>query len=442
VRDALSLSDQIISYVGTEGIEESKVAEVLGVADRGLTRTLVEALAAGDARTCLEAVDAATARGVDEVQIARAVVRYLRDLAVAKVAPDSEVLIDGSADERAQIKEQAASMDASRVRQMFDRMLRTCNELGETEQPRLVLDLGLIDVAATEPVLPLGDLLSRLSTMEARLRHGGAGGGGKAPSAAKARSATKAGSQNSPASAPAQASPASAPAQAQASARLPISDSEAPASADTGPLTPPSVAQASAPSPTSNSDTLATNATGPLASPDTGALARPAPAAPAAPAAMSMSDSVADTMPLPAPASLHTDSKLREWESLMNALEEANEYGLMTVYQTAKVLSWDASGIKIGFPAGGLTSEIAVDKEKIARMRVFIAKHVGSKLNFDVAILNAEQEAQAVSIIEDAKLRAGEEHERRLEEAKEHPMTKKVLRTFGAAIKEIKIENV
>ena len=125
VRDVLSLSDQIISYVGAEGIEESKVAEVLGVADRGLTRTLVTALAAGDAKTCLEAVDEATARGVDEVQIARAVVRYLRDLAVAKVAPDSETLIDGSADERAQVMEQAATMDASRVRQMFERMLRT-----------------------------------------------------------------------------------------------------------------------------------------------------------------------------------------------------------------------------------------------------------------------------------------------------------------------------
>ena len=45
VRDALSLCDQVISYVGDESISESKVAEVLGVADRSLTRTLVESLA-------------------------------------------------------------------------------------------------------------------------------------------------------------------------------------------------------------------------------------------------------------------------------------------------------------------------------------------------------------------------------------------------------------
>ena len=45
VRDSLSLCDQLISYVGEATITERHVAEVLGVADRSLTRTLVRALA-------------------------------------------------------------------------------------------------------------------------------------------------------------------------------------------------------------------------------------------------------------------------------------------------------------------------------------------------------------------------------------------------------------
>ncbi len=354
VRDALSLSDQIISYVGTEGIEETKVAEVLGVADRGLTQSLVSALANGDAGACLLAVDAAIARGVDEVQIARAVVRYLRDLAVAKVSPDSGALIDGSVDERNEVIEQAASMDASRVRQMFDRMLRTCNDLGVTEQPRLVLDLGLIEVAAIEPIVPLGDLLTRLGAMEARLGRGG-GGAKTASPVAKAKATT-----------------------------------------------PPKETSTSAPAPE------------PV----------PAPEEP------------------PPPQEVLSSTPLREWEQLMTALESANEYGLMTVYQTAKVLAWDEAGIRVGFPPGGITSEIAIDKEKVARMRTFIAEHVGKPVEFSVSILSEKEDAEAVSIIEDAKQRAGEEHDRRLQEAKEHPVTKKALRTFGAAIKEIKVENV
>ena len=67
VRDALSLCDQIISYVGAETITERHVAEVLGVADRSLTRSLVRALAGGDAGGALAAVESAIERGVDEV---------------------------------------------------------------------------------------------------------------------------------------------------------------------------------------------------------------------------------------------------------------------------------------------------------------------------------------------------------------------------------------
>src|SRR5690242_3509162 len=103
VRDALSLCDQIISYVGDAKITERHVAEVLGVADRSLTRTLVRALAAGDVGEVLGAVDSAIERGVDEVQLARAIVRYLRDLSVLQVAPSRPELVDASDEERAEL---------------------------------------------------------------------------------------------------------------------------------------------------------------------------------------------------------------------------------------------------------------------------------------------------------------------------------------------------
>jgi DNA polymerase-3 subunit gamma/tau len=177
-RDALSLSDQVISFVGTTSIRETDVADVLGVADRALTRSIVTALSDGDAGAALTAVERAVERGVDEVQLARAIVRYLRDLAVLQAAPKATGLIDASDDERAALATEAAGLDRGRVTQMFDRMLRACDDLGKTLQPRLVLDLALIDVATTEPLLPLGDLFERLGDLERRLSGGGGGGGG------------------------------------------------------------------------------------------------------------------------------------------------------------------------------------------------------------------------------------------------------------------------
>src|SRR5262247_1666132 len=168
VRDALSLCDQLISYVGTEAMTERHVAEVLGGADRSLTRTLVRALASGDAGATLAAVESAIERGVDEVQIARAIVRYLRDLSVLQVARGRRGLVDATDEELAELEAEAAELPHTRVSQMFDRMLRCCDELGKTLQPRLVLDCALIDVATIEPLVPLGDLIDRLNEIEGR----------------------------------------------------------------------------------------------------------------------------------------------------------------------------------------------------------------------------------------------------------------------------------
>ena len=163
---------------------ERHVAEVLGVADRSLTRTLVRALASGDAGAALAAVESAIERGVDEVQLARAIVRYLRDLSVLQVAPGRSGLVDATDEELAELLATAGELARSRITQMFERMLRCCDELGKTLQPRLVLDCALIDVATIEPLVPLGDLIDRLTELEGRLagrpaRTGGGGGGAK-----------------------------------------------------------------------------------------------------------------------------------------------------------------------------------------------------------------------------------------------------------------------
>src|SRR6185312_2272583 len=216
VRDALSLCDQIISYVGDAKITESHVAEVLGVGDRTLTRTLVTSLAAGEAGAALASVESAIERGVDEVQLARAIVRYLRDLAVLQVAPDRLELVDASDEERAELRGEASALERTRVAQMFERMLRCCDELGKTLQPRLVLDCALIDVATIEPLVPLGDLLERLSDLEARLSGKGAvrvlansgGGGGELKSTTPG---TKVGPPKTPAATQAVPTPAAPP---------------------------------------------------------------------------------------------------------------------------------------------------------------------------------------------------------------------------------------
>ena len=175
VRDALSLCDQTISFVGKPPITESIVADVLGVADRTLTRTLVQALAESDPGGALACVDTAIQRGIHETQLARAIVRFLRDLAVAKIDAN---LVEGVPEEQKELANIAQTIDSPRLHHMFHRMMRACDDLGQTQNPRLVFDLALIEVATSEPLVPIGELLGRLQKLERQLRLGTPAGGG------------------------------------------------------------------------------------------------------------------------------------------------------------------------------------------------------------------------------------------------------------------------
>jgi DNA polymerase-3 subunit gamma/tau len=359
VRDALSLGDQVISYVGASGVTEAQVAEVLGVADRALTRTLVESVAGGDAVGALSAVEAAITRGLDEVQLARALVRALHDVAVAQAGPGAESIVDGSAEEQAELARLARAIDPGRVRLWCDRMLKACEDLAESPEPRVVLDLALIDLAATEAMPPIGALIDKLAQMEKRLAAGGGGGGGGGDKV------------------PARTAPAAARPAGSLSSKAPV--------------------QASGSGPTVSSIPQAY----PIA--------------------------------VPSPSPSTSTDPLKAWEAIISRMDEARELTLVSLYQQAKVLGWSDKGVELGFPPG-MSGELASEPEKVAALEKFVARPV------KVVILSEADAVAARSIVEAEQDRQQHERDRRQSEAREHPLTKMVLDTFGAAIKEIKTD--
>ena len=441
VRDALSLCDQIISYVGDATITEAHVAEVLGVADRSLTRTLVTALASGDAGAALAAVESAIERGVDEVQLARAIVRYLRDLAVLQVAPKRPELVDASDEERAELVAEAAQIDRSRVAQMFDRMLRCCDELGKTLQPRLVLDCALIDVATVEPLVPLGDLIDRLGELEARIARGGGrsaaappsgpggGGGARPPARASERPAPPAATRGKGAS---MTGPDSASATSTTSAAGSASAPQPVAQASSGPVPQPVASTQSSPvsmqpsGPVPKADKVASGS-GPTPPAGTNGASAPAPAVATA---------------LAVPSSAH--EALHAWARVIDELEQQRKISLRGYYEFARVLKWTATDIELGFAADDdsrWAGENAAEQANINELRAVLAD-LGHKVKVTVRMLDKaeSQGTQARSIIESTREKSSAEREKREHEAREHPITKHVLQAFGASIKEIKTD--
>jgi DNA polymerase-3 subunit gamma/tau len=180
MRDAQTLLDQVIAWGGSQ-VADDQVAQVLDLIDRRILMGILEAVLSGDATGALTACGRAAASGVDAKRLAENLVGLLRDLVVLRIAPDAPQLVEGSAEELAELRELAAGCDVARLRRMFRALVKEQEDLAWAPQPFAVLEMAVVRLAT----LPAGDevaaLLSRLEALEARLRGGGPAGSPPAP---------------------------------------------------------------------------------------------------------------------------------------------------------------------------------------------------------------------------------------------------------------------
>jgi len=203
MRDAMSLLDQVIAFSGAS-LTGDDVARVLGVADRKVLHELAAALVDGDAATCLGVVDRVSQQGFDLAHVAKDVLRYLRDLVVAKVAVDgpddkrARELLDLADEEAKDVFALSSRTDADDLLRLYQGFSRSFDEIVRSGQPRAALEMTLVRLARRPPLLPLDELLSRLGDLEKRLGGGapgappprGGGGGGRPTRAAPSASSS------------------------------------------------------------------------------------------------------------------------------------------------------------------------------------------------------------------------------------------------------------
>jgi DNA polymerase-3 subunit gamma/tau len=172
VRDALSLLDQVIAYVGRERLTAEITAEVLGVADRRLLVELAGAVLDRDAAAALRLLARAADRGVDLGELGRSLLAFLRDLEVVARVKDAGDLVDATPEELDEARGLAGRAPAGLLPVLFDRWARAVDEASRAQTPRLLYEMAVVDLCAAEPMMPLGDLLQRLDELEGRLRSG------------------------------------------------------------------------------------------------------------------------------------------------------------------------------------------------------------------------------------------------------------------------------
>ena len=189
MRDALSILDQAIASTSDHLTAES-VRSLIGSAPAAALETVMLAVAESSSEKILVLVDELIGEGHSPTHFARQLVRFLRNVTVAKIAGKDSALLQISSDERARVvriadlfSEEDLTRRSRSIRRgrkgFFGRyapvrpvykarirpgdlqiMLRTHGELGYRHEQRFHLELGLLKMAHAQRLLPIEQLLS------------------------------------------------------------------------------------------------------------------------------------------------------------------------------------------------------------------------------------------------------------------------------------------
>ncbi len=472
MRDAMSLLDQVIAWVGVSGdkITAEGVARVLGVADRTVLHRLCNALVEGDAAECLRIVGELAGQGYDLPHVARDILSHLRDLVVAKVCENPAGLLDLSDEEIADVKALAAHASAEDLTRLHQAFSRSFDEIVRGGQPRSSLEMALVRIARRPPLLPVDELLRRLTELERRLAGSGpsqGSGGGGSSERGPGRGAPPQGSGRRP---PAQAS-ASAPDAANTSPVNPINPGDAafrPAASPRETSSSSSRASQSTPAPAADGPKPTPEGTGPPPSPappppprapeasPLGFAGMPAPAAraPSRPARAPSPASTPTPTPTTAPQRLPDTAgpqaspatagpQFDAWRATVD-LMRATHPRQASLFDHAVLMSIESDRIVISFDQGNFLSDQASDASTRELLISAARRHFGRPM--DIVIESSGENASFVRGSASTKTIAGAENSEkraRINAAKkavaEHPLVLAAIEFLGAELKEVRL---
>jgi DNA polymerase-3 subunit gamma/tau len=166
MRDALSIMDQAIASApmvdGKAKLDAVEIRELMGTVPDAVFERILEAIGEGRSADVMEELNRLLNAGNSPSQMARQLVRYLRNCLMAKLGGEKTELLQISGDERARAVRTAALFSEEDLTRFLQVILRTFDELNYRQEPRLHLELGLMKLVHLQRLLPLEQILSSL----------------------------------------------------------------------------------------------------------------------------------------------------------------------------------------------------------------------------------------------------------------------------------------
>lgn len=175
MRDALSLTDQCLSFCGNT-VSAADVMAVLGTMDEDFLFAVSDQLFSGDTRGLMESVERITATGSDIKVFLEDLSSHMRNLLLTKSCGDCGDMLECTDDTMSRYLKQVKNLPQERLLYALEQLMKAQSDMKYYPHPRYMLESVLLRIA-----LPLEDrspeaLLSRMAALEEKLSKLEAGG--------------------------------------------------------------------------------------------------------------------------------------------------------------------------------------------------------------------------------------------------------------------------
>jgi len=140
-RDGLSILDQAIAH-GAGMVTAEQVRDMLGLADRGRIRRLLDLVLSGDATAALAELDEAHGLGVDPTQLLRGLMESLHAATRAKAGAGGGVL--QAAEERESAEALAESLSWGTIHRLWQMLFKGLQDVDVAPDPREAAEMALL----------------------------------------------------------------------------------------------------------------------------------------------------------------------------------------------------------------------------------------------------------------------------------------------------------
>src|SRR4051795_9864318 len=159
-RDGLSMLDQAIAH-GAGTVTADQVRDMLGLADRGRIRRLLELVLSGDAAAALLELDQAHELGIEPTQILRGLMESLHAATRAKAGSGVGAL--QSAEERESAQALAGALGWGTIHRLWQMLLKGLQDVDAAPDPREAAEMALLRLIHAAELPDPATLLQKLS---------------------------------------------------------------------------------------------------------------------------------------------------------------------------------------------------------------------------------------------------------------------------------------